>query len=231
MIFTSSWDDGNELDIKLSKILSEFDVKGTFYIPINFKMRSLSEKDIRKLSKNFEIGSHSFSHPVMTKLEQKEIFAEASKSKSILESIIKKKIRCFAYPFGICNVKVARIIGSAGYSYGRTADELRTEMPENLLKSGFTISVSNTPRLLFLRQGNLLSNLKSNFRWERVAKNLLSSALRKNSVFHLQGHSWEIEKEGNWDSLVEFIESVSRLRNIEFMTNQELAAYCLNNTG
>jgi len=228
MIFTTSWDDGNKLDMRLAKLLSEYEMRGTFYIPINWRFKSLSDKDVKKISKKFEIGSHSISHLNMTKLQPDEIFLEAAKSKAMLEKITKKKIKCFAYPFGFFNDIVAKLVKRAGYVYARTTEELQITRPENLFKSGFTISVTNRARRVFLTRG-LINVLKNRFEWERIAKALFAKAMKAGGIFHLQGHSWEIEEAGKWESLIEFFDYVSKFDDIEFMTNGKVADYCLNN--
>src|SRR3989344_987213 len=227
MIFTTSWEDGNSLDIKLAKLMSEYEIKGTFYIPINWKFKTLKEKEIKKIEKKNEIGCHSFSHQTLTKLNTKEVFAEVSESKKILEQTIKSSVNCFAYPFGVYNDRIMLLLKQAGYIYSRTGRELENHLPKNLLLSGFSISATNRPRRLFIKHG-IVSSLKNRLKWEAIAKEILLSVNRKNGVFHLQGHSWEIEKDNKWEALTELFEYASKLENVKFMTNYELAKYCLN---
>lgn len=44
----------------------------------------------------------------------------------------------------------------------------------------------------------------------------------KEEVFHLWGHSWEIEKYGMWEELEKFLEYVSSYSDVKFVTNKEL---------
>ena len=46
---TTSWDDGDVLDIKLSQLLDRYGVKGTFYVAKQFRVNRLSEDEIRQL--------------------------------------------------------------------------------------------------------------------------------------------------------------------------------------
>jgi len=227
MLFTTSWDDGNAADKKLAKLLERYGVKGTFYIPIKMKFRSLTDDDIKRLAKNFEIGSHSVTHPDMRNLSDEENFNEASKSKEILEKIIGDKINCFAYPFGVSDKRIARILSNVGYVYARNGIEFETVFPKDLMRANFSLTISNVPRIRYMMK-NPFSALTKKFNWEEVAKELFADALKENTAFHLQGHSWEIENDGNWKSLESFLEYVSDFDDVKFITNHELALYCLN---
>ena len=61
----------------------------------------LSKEDIKKMSDmNMIIGSHTHSHCLLSKLNYKNQEIEIKKSKSILEKIIKKRLKFFCYPHG-----------------------------------------------------------------------------------------------------------------------------------
>lgn len=47
-----------------------------------------------------EIGAHTISHPILTKLSDKDALYEMAESKRELEAIIKRPVRYFAYPNG-----------------------------------------------------------------------------------------------------------------------------------
>ncbi|MBS3055140.1 MAG: polysaccharide deacetylase family protein [Candidatus Aenigmarchaeota archaeon] len=220
MIFTTSWDDGNKLDLKLSKILLEHGIKGTFYIPISWKFRSLQDKEVKKLSKNFEIGSHSVSHSDLTKLPSRQLNHEILKSKKELEEIIRKEVNSFAYPFGKVNGKILDSV-KAHYLFARTAKELQTDFPTDLLNCGFSVSITNRPRRMFVSSG--VFGLRNGFRWDKIARKLFLAAMKNDGVFHLQGHSWEIEKEKNWDKLIDFFDFISKFDDVMFIDNGGLA--------
>src|SRR3989344_1327006 len=222
MIFTTSWDDGNIADIRLAKLLTQYDIKGTFYIPINWKFRSLSDSGLKKISKYFEIGSHSFSHIDMTSTNFRQVIFEFTKSKELLEKVARTEVKCFAYPFGKANEKIAGMLRKTDYVYGRTSKEFDLNMPKNPYKAGISISVSNN-KIKTLHPKGFFISFKNNFKWQKIAKSLFLHALRKNKVFHLHGHSWEIENENNWENLAEFINFVAKCKDVEFVTNGEMA--------
>ena len=50
-----------------------------------------------------EIGAHTQTHPVLASLPERRQFEEISDSKSVLERILEKPVRSFAYPYGSRN--------------------------------------------------------------------------------------------------------------------------------
>src|SRR5215469_1471877 len=109
VIVTTSWDDGHKLDIKLAKLLKKYGIKGTFYVsPKNHELSKkdrLSNAEIKSLSKDFEIGAHTMTHPHLTRIAPDKAFQEIKESKEYLESIIDKKVNSFCYPYGDFNEK------------------------------------------------------------------------------------------------------------------------------
>ena len=60
-----------------------------------------SEEIKRLYENNFEIGSHSKTHPNFNKLDYESLCYEIISSKEKIENIINDKIQLFSYPFGI----------------------------------------------------------------------------------------------------------------------------------
>lgn len=84
--------------------------------------RPLSKGELIKLSNNnlIEIGSHTLSHPNLSKISYQEQEKEISESKKLIENIIKKPTFSFAYPFGSkdsFDKKTIELVKEAGYQY------------------------------------------------------------------------------------------------------------------
>jgi len=64
--------------------------------------RAMTNEELKKLSKSkfAVIGAHTNSHAKLSSLNFDDQFSEIEQSKKILEKIIDKKIKHFAYPFG-----------------------------------------------------------------------------------------------------------------------------------
>lgn len=65
-----------------------------------------------------EIGAHSHAHPELDQLGRRELRAELTVSKGLLEDALGMSVRGLAYPFGYSNVAVRRAALEAGYTYG-----------------------------------------------------------------------------------------------------------------
>jgi peptidoglycan/xylan/chitin deacetylase (PgdA/CDA1 family) len=81
---------------------------------------SMSATDVRELhSRGFDIGAHSVSHPILTHCNPEQAYQEIAGSKEMLESVIRGKVKFFAYPNGIpgrdFNQEHIEMVARAGY--------------------------------------------------------------------------------------------------------------------
>jgi peptidoglycan/xylan/chitin deacetylase (PgdA/CDA1 family) len=75
---------------------------GTVEAYLEEKKPYLTKDQIRCLvEEGFEIGSHSMSHPVFSRLSYEEFQNEVLSSVQLLQTSFKKEITSFSYPFGI----------------------------------------------------------------------------------------------------------------------------------
>ena len=137
IIITTSWDDGHKLDIKLANLLKKYGIRGTFYIsPKNREFRKedlLSDEEIKKIEKDFEIGAHSMTHPGLTKISETDAFNEIINSKKYLEKLLRKEIQSFCYPGGKYNEKIMDLVRKSGFTYSRTMNRFDFNPSQNLL--------------------------------------------------------------------------------------------------
>lgn len=72
--------------------------------------------DIKNLPGDYVLlGSHSFSHRIMTDLNPLELKEEFAKSKETLESISGKYVHLFSFPYGACSSGLIEQALAAGY--------------------------------------------------------------------------------------------------------------------
>ncbi len=228
---TTSWDDAHPLDIKLSKILKKYNIPATFYIPINNpEQEIMNENQIKSLSKHFDIGGHTLSHQNLTKLKLDQAFKEILLGKEKLEQIIERKIDVFCYPRGYYNKKIINLVKKAGFIGARTANTLITQS-KNVYELGTTVHVTNTGKNHLKHSiknidvkliSELLKNNIFNKNWMQIAKYTFNYVFKNGGVFHLWGHSWEIEKCNQWDLLEEFFEDISESKKFSYLNNTDL---------
>ena len=233
IIVTTSWDDGHKLDLKLAKLLKKYGIKGTFYIsPKNREFREedlLSDDEIIKLNRDFEIGAHTMTHPRLTKIREREAFNEIIESKKYLENLIKKKVKCFCYPGGKYNNKVKELVKEAGFIVARTTEQILTTIPGDLFEFGTTIQVF--PLSIRAVCGEIKFAIKNNIKlipfmftkdWAKIAKNTFDYVNQNGGVWHLWGHSWEIDKYNDWNKFEKVLSYISKRKNVQYLTNYEI---------
>ena len=91
----------------------------------------MNENQIKQIAENplFTIGSHSYTHTNLAEIPFEEAKFEILKGKEILESICKKTVLEFAFPFGTYNFELVNYCKQIGFTkiallnYNTTADE------------------------------------------------------------------------------------------------------------
>ena len=232
-IVTTSWDDGDYVDLKLAELLLPRGIRGTFYIPINCRERPLSRSELRVLaSKGFEIGAHGYSHKPLWGLEPQELVEEVGPCKRILEDILGKEVEMFCYPHGRYDVNVVRALEDAGYRGARTVRMLATRPTFDPFEMPTTLQVFPHTPFTYLKnvaRAGSLESLQSYVaqmprlgNWIELGKRLFDLVKENGGVWHLYGHSWEVERLGLWDGLCELLDYVCQRDDVRYVRNCEL---------
>lgn len=98
LTFDAAW--GADKTLGILDTLEKKDAKATFFL-VSFWAEKYS--DILKTlaaSDRIEIGTHSATHPYMSKLTKNEMQLELSTSKELIEGITKRKVELFRPPYG-----------------------------------------------------------------------------------------------------------------------------------
>lgn len=76
----------------------------------------LSWAQVREMaSAGIEIGSHTVTHPILTRVSSTRLSAELSLSRSRIECETRQRVESFCYPNGNYNAGVAEVVARAGY--------------------------------------------------------------------------------------------------------------------
>lgn len=116
--------------------LKKREMVGTVFVIVNDigKNEYMNEKEIKEVSSNgIEIGSHTLSHPDLSKSPSNKAQEEISNSKKTLESLIGNDIISFCYPSGKFSEETVKSVKEAGYKYAVTTKSKLTTF-ENLLE-------------------------------------------------------------------------------------------------
>jgi len=79
----------------------------------------MGEDELRQfVASGHEVGSHSLTHPHLTRLEQDQAQHEISQSKQRLERLAGRPVTSFAYPYGDQNAALKDMVRQVGYKNG-----------------------------------------------------------------------------------------------------------------
>ena len=233
-VLTTSWDDGHKCDLKLARMLKEHGLRATFYVaPNNHEFADqdlLTGPEIRDLGQDFEIGAHTMTHRRLPAISEQEAAHEIVESKAVLEQITGNEIKVFCYPGGEYTKSHVQQVKDAGFRYARTVDRYRFGVNDPY-EAGTSIHVYNhrfdlwqMARFVKFRPIKLLNCTE----WDVLAKTMFDQVMRKGGIFHIWGHSWEIDEHHDWDRLQDVFRYISANPRVSYVTNGELEAYSLD---
>lgn len=232
---TTSWDDGHPLDFRVAELLKKYGLPGTFYVPRSAETPVMNETQIRDLAKQFEIGAHTLDHVFLDRVSQVEADHQITASKQWIEDTIGTPCNMFCFPAGKFRRRHLKLLRKAGFLAARTVECLSFDLP----RANGTCSLMPTTLQAFphvwsayaknaLRRGNFLGLIRLSLEggaqdWVRLARQSVQFAAHHGGVFHLWGHSWEIEKQNLWNELETVFALLSRWSiSARMVTNSEL---------
>jgi peptidoglycan/xylan/chitin deacetylase (PgdA/CDA1 family) len=225
-LLTTSWDDGHVLDFRIAELLTQYGLTGTFYIPRSAPTGTMSEDHVRELSAIFEIGAHTLDHLFLTEINLPRAAVQIVGSKQWVEQTTGEPCTIFCPPAGKLTRQHLGIIKASGFSAVRSVEYMSLDHPrdgdvEGLSLIPTTIQAKPTPGSAYLRNvakrfalRNLwlyLLHARSPI-WSDNVRRLLELTIARNGVFHLWGHSWEIEEHHQWDRLEQVFQLMSEFR-------------------
>ena len=212
-------------------MLKEHGLGATFYVaPQNqefTKSDLLTSQQVRDLSRDFEIGAHSITHRRLPAISEQQAEREIVESKAVLEQITGKEVKTFCYPGGEYTQLHVRLVKDAGYQYARTTARYSFTV-DSPYEAGTSLHVYNhrfdlwqTARFAKFRPIKVLRYLE----WDALARAMFDRVIKEGGVYHIWGHSWEIDEHNDWERLEDVFRYISANPKVKYVTNGELEAY------
>lgn len=232
-VLTTSWDDGHRCDVRLARMLKEHGLKATFYVtPENQEFGKedlLSRPEIRALSQDFEIGAHSMTHRRLPTISAAEAAREITESKAVLEQVTGQEIKVFCYPGGAYTKLHVQMVKDAGYRYARTVarhtftmtDPYQAGTSVHAYNHGLGFDLWRTARFAKFQPVKVLRCLE----WDALAKAMFDQVIKTGGIYHIWGHSWEIDQHDDWERLESVFRYISANPEVSYVTNGELEDY------
>jgi len=219
---TFSYDDGVESDIRFMNILDKYNMKCTFNInsgcyapegkvyPEGTVHRRMSKSECLKayVNNNHEVAIHGYSHPFWNQIPPAMATLDIVEDRKNLEDLFSGIIRGAAYPFGAYDDTVVEILENAGIAYCRTTKATHSfSIPTDWLRLHPTCHHCDKE----------LNSLADKF--------LEMNPTRASQLFYVWGHTYEFDRDNNWQVIEDFCEKLGHADDIWYCTNIELYDY------
>jgi len=233
-IVTTSWDDGHPADLRLAELLHSKGIQGTFYVPIaHNEIKRLSDGELRTLSSaGCEIGAHGYSHKLLWHLSTADLAAEIKPCRPMLEDIIGAQVRMFCYPQGRYDTNAIRAVKQAGFTGARTVRMLATSLRFDPFEMPTTVQLYPHRKVTYVKnllRGRKLDSLQTFVthrqdlpNWLDLSQKLFDSVMENGGIWHLYGHSWELDDLGLWRDLDRLLDYVSKHDEVMYLSNGDL---------
>lgn len=222
-VLTFSYDDGWVYDIRLVEIFNKYGMKATFnlnsgkYLPedtvrerLKGKLKLTEAKELY-LKDGHEVAIHGFTHPFLERLKTSEVLTEILSDRGAVERDYGVIARGMAYPYGTYSDTVLEALRMSGVAYSRTAKTTeKFHFPADWLELHPTCH-HNNPRLMELAQNFVEKMPDHNY--------------YINCMFYVWGHSFEFNRNKNWDVIEEFCQYMGGRDDIWYATNIEIYDY------
>jgi peptidoglycan/xylan/chitin deacetylase (PgdA/CDA1 family) len=207
-LFTTSWDDGHPLDVRIADTLEEFGFVGTFYASTGPEGRRLiSDNALARIGRNHELGVHGRTHTIFPELPREALAEEIHWAVEEL-SRFGNVGHVVAPPRGKIDGATRRFIGRLGFAVRTGAIIGAAAVRGNSLEPTFQLypHVRKTiiRNCLYRRRiptvTILLELAREDELRERSRRLLLAAATRQRYV-HMWGHAADVERLDLWEAL------------------------------
>ncbi len=210
---TLSYDDGQIFDRRLVEILNKYGIKGTFHLNSahlfdgqNYP-EHVSRAEVKELYAGHEVACHGENHYSMFLLNDQRALMEVLEDRRKLESLTGKMVQGMSYAFGHCNKNSGEVLKMAGIKYSRKASTTGTFYPP-----GDFMEWEGT-----CHHEDNLADYAQEF--------LHVPSYVELPLMYVWGHSFEFDRNNNWELIEDFARTVSGREEIWYATNLEIYEY------
>ncbi len=208
---TFTYDDGRVQDRRLVDLFNRHGLKGTFNLtPSRLGQDNfVGVRELDTLYQGHEIASHGYRHLHLNELAPDALRAEVRDGRAALEDLVGRPVRGFASPYGHHNDHVVEAMREAGIVYGRN-----------------TIFTNSTkPPIDWMRWAASAYHARHDILG--LADRFLADRCwgGTHRLLNIMGHSYEFDRDGNWELIEAFCEKVAGKPDVWYATNIELYDY------
>ena len=201
-----SYDDGMTADRQLIEIMNRHGLRGTFHLNSG-KLDDgdhVTAAEMPVLYRGHEVSCHTRDHFHFSQLAPSVIAEEILADRDCLKQIMGYPIRGMSYPYGEYNDRLLAALPGFGIEYARTTrSHGGFHFPENPLT--WHPTCHHRDRLME----------RTHVFLEKETSGLL----------FVWGHSYEFEREGNWELMEEFGNLIGKREDVWYTTCIEIITY------
>ena len=207
---TLSYDDGRNHDRRLVEIMNKNGIRGTFHLNSGILDGEsfITSNEIAQLYENHEVSCHGVRHRTLSSLPVHNIVQEILDDRRALEKASGGIVRGMSYANGIYSDEIINTIKQCGIVYSRTTQNTQNfRLPCDFMKWNPTCHHKDC-----IEAGKrFLDSFNGYFAYPRL--------------LYIWGHSYEFDRENNWNLIVEFCQMMSGNDDIWYATNIEIYEY------
>lgn len=210
---TMSYDDGKVGDRRLVELFNRHGFKGTFHLNSGLlgsgegDNERIAREEMVELYRGHEISAHTLTHPTIARCPKEHIIHEVVEDRKNLEEIAGYTVRGISYPNGSYNSTVKAMLPHLGIEYARVVEPSHGY--------GIPDDWHEWKPTCHHNQGLL-----------KHAEDFV--ALNKTQYLYLLyvwGHSYDFDRDDNWQVIEQFCEYVGDRDDIWYATNIEIVDY------
>lgn len=207
---TFSYDDGAHFDRRLVEIFNRYGLKGTFHLNSgslehgNRNGWNIAAEEIPELYAGHEVSCHMATHPFPSAQPDTELVREMLDDRLALEKYCGYPVRGMSFPFGDYDARTLTAMDAAGIEYSRAVAPTK----------GFRLPADFrawSPTCHHREAADLLDRFRGEF-----------SPL---ALFYVWGHSFEFDRQNNWNVIEEFCDKLCAKRDFWAATNIQIVDY------
>lgn len=209
--------------MRVAELLRKHAVSGTFYISPQCREIPADERltgaQVRELAHAFEIGAHTMTHPRLTEVSSEVARQEIVDSKKFLEDVLGSPVSSFCYPGGAFIGAHKAMVKDAGFTFARTVERFEGGIGDPFAAPTTIHAYRHYSDALGVARHMGKRFLSGYLNWDELATTLFDEIAQDGGVFHLWGHSWEIEKNSDWERLERVLAHIGKRKEVAYVQN------------
>jgi Predicted xylanase/chitin deacetylase len=204
-----SYDDGKLADRKLISIFNKYGIRGTFHINSGLfsDPERIQKDEMAKLYEGHEVACHTLTHPTIERCPLPLVAKQVLDDRKELEEVVGYPVRGLSYPNGSYTEEIKKLLPALGIAYSRIVGSNDAfGMPRDYYEWQSTCHHNHN----LLKNGENFVNL---FKTQYLY------------MMYVWGHSYEFDRDNNWDMMEEFCKLVGGKEDTWYATNIEIVDY------